>query len=232
MVEWAHHRDLLFSPMDSYQSVKPEGKVPLPLEFYLGTALGFFLASLWLNVSYGWVAGLYPIPVLAMMIVGFIIGKIRQRIQKHAQPQRLKYRRRLFLLLIFPLCALGPYCFMKIYYYVEAISLPVPAGWTRTSVDTTVLGMDNGAGFRIVIEGHDWEKELNFYRQYYESRGWIDQSERWITSKNSDGTAFTFRKKENRGWIYFGIEQRYSYVPFVDKQPRLETGRIVLFHKR
>jgi len=181
----------------------------MPLEFYLGTTLGFLLASLMLNASSGWLAGIYPIPVLVMSLVGFGVGKIRQKIwtKTIVSQHYLKYRRWIFFLLIWPLCVFGPYCGMKTYYWIKATTLPVPPGWTRTSVQTTVLGWDNGAGFRIQIEGHGENEALHFYRQYFEREGWTDQSHRWIMSSDPDKNTFTYGKARSHTRICFGIVQ-------------------------
>jgi len=197
-------------PMNAEQNATS----PLPLEFYLGTALGFLLASLMLNASYGGLAGLYPIPVLGMSLAGFIVGKIRQRFWKKTitSLQYFKYRFRFFVLLLL-CCALGPYCTMKTYYWVQATNIPVPPGWTRISVQTTVLGWDNGAGFRVRIEGHDTEGALQFYREYFEKKGWSDRSDRSIMSSGSRaGSAFTYGDARSSTWIYFGIRD-YQYQP-------------------
>ena len=184
------------------------------MEFYLGTALGFLLASLMLNATYGWLAGLYPIPVLVMSLVGFIVGKIRQRRWRKtiASPQYFKYRFWAFLVVLL-FCASGPYCVMKTYYWVQATTLPVPPGWTRTSIKTTVLGGDNGAGFQVRIEGYDTEEALQCYREHFEKKGWSDQSDRWIMSSGPrGGIAFTYGKTQSYTRIGFGIVD-YTYQP-------------------
>ena len=145
------------------------------MEFYFGTAVGFLLASLMLNATYGWAAGIYPIPVLVMSIVGFIVGKVRQRFWTVAMYSRryFKYRRWIFLSIWF-LCALGPYCGMKTYYVSKAATLPIPSGWTRTEFQTAVLSWDSPPGFYIRIErdGANADNALGFYQQYFESKGW------------------------------------------------------------
>ena len=185
-------------------STEQNTKSWIPLEFYLGTALGFLLASLMLNATYGWASGLYPIPVLVTAIVGFIVGKIRQGIGKKtiASQRYFKYRLRSFLVICL-LCALGPYCVMKTYYWVQATILPVPPGWTRTSVRATVLGWDNEAGFFIKIEGQGEQEALQFYRQYFEKNGWVSPSA--ITTcppANSNTVDFSYVDQKRHRSIY------------------------------
>lgn len=190
---------------------KPEKWLAVSTEFYIGTALGFLLASLMLNASSGWAAGIYPIPVLFMMSLGWGVGLIRRVIWKRpvVSMEQAKRRQRLFLWLILPLCIFVPYLGMKTYYGVSAILTPTPPDWTRTSVETTVLGWDNGAGFRIWIEGHNEEAALQFYRQHFEQRGWVDQSASWSLSANKNGTAFTYGHAIWHGRVYFGASEYY-----------------------
>jgi len=192
-------------------STEQNTKSWIPLEFYLGTALGFLLASLMLNATSGWASGLYPIPVLVTAIVGFYCGKNRQRTQKQtiASPRYFKYRFSIFFVICL-LCALGPYCVMKTYYQVQAAILPVPPGWTQTSVQTTVLGWDNGAGFFIRIEGYGEQEALQFYRQHFEEKGWSDHSDKWVANKI--GSKFVYGKTGSYTRIAFGIVD-YMYKP-------------------
>ena len=142
-----------------------------------------------------------------MSLTGFVVGKIRQTIwtKTIGSHSYIKYRHWTFFLLFWLLCAFGPYLVMKTYYWIEATALPVPPGWTLTRVQTTVLGWDNGAGFHIRIEGHDANEALQFYRQYFEEKGWSDQSDRWAWSADSNGTEFTYGKVKGFTKISFGI---------------------------
>ncbi len=168
-----------------------------------------------LNASHGWLSGLYPIPVASMMFVGFVAGIIRQRIflnQSLSQNYR-RFRRILFLCVIWPLCALGPYVGMKTYYYVQAVSVPLPPGWVRTSVQTTVLGWDNGSGFGIRIEGHGENKAIQFYRDHFEKDGWIGQSTGKPTFAGSKGVEFIYYRPQNKSGVRFGIaDWGFGYV--------------------
>ena len=184
------------------------------MEFYFGTAVGFLLASLMLNATYGWAAGVYPVPVLVMSLVGFIVGKIRQRFWTVAMYSRryFKYRRWIFLLL-WLLCALSPYCGMKTYYLVNAAALPIPPGWTRTEFQTAVLSYDSPPGFYVRIEryGNNVDNPLDFYRQYFESKGWSSEGVRGKEETFDQGTHVYYRKSWSHGILIRLYDGRYEY---------------------
>ena len=197
----------------------------IPIEFYIGVALGFLLASLMLNATCGWGAGLYPIPVLVMTTAGVIVAIVRRILRKDTDKSKryFIYRWRVFVPLIWPLCIFGPYLGMKAYYTVEATTLPIPPGWTRIKVQTTVLGWDNGAGYYIRIEGEGVKDALKFYRNYFEKKGWSDNSDKWYMATYQKGTSFLYGKPGNRTRIAFGIhpieykpdDKRIIYLNFL-----------------
>jgi hypothetical protein len=189
-----------------------KAKLPLPLEFYLGIALGFLLASLMLNASCGWLAGLYPIPVLVMAFVGFIAGKIRQRLRTKTITSQRYFNFRFWIFLVVTLfCILGPYCVTKTYYWNQAANIPIPPGWTRTSMGTSVLGWDNGAGWGIQIEGYGEKEAFQFYRQYFEEKGWSDISSEWVREGNkyTYDEEFVFGKTGSYSQIWGSIPSMY-----------------------
>jgi hypothetical protein len=176
-------------------------RFPFSLEFCVGTAIGFLLASLMLNASYGWSAGIYFVPVVVFALLGLIVGFIRKKMGKKTilSGHQWIWCKMACVLAVWIICALGPYLFMKGFYFISAVDMPVPTGWKRVSIQTTVLGMDNGAGYHITLEGEgDIKEALQFYCQFLESEGWFDCTQDYNDYvSNAPGYIFTYKKERD-----------------------------------
>jgi len=189
-------------------STLPTFRVNHPWEIYFGVAIGCLMAS-WIAVaSYGWGLFAWPVLVLIALVPCVLIYLVRIFV-KRASKSRVASRKEkfrvftIFLLIVWPTCALLPVLCYWVPLRVQLWSVPVYDEWTKTKSEIVLFGYDDGRSCSATMTGYSNPKMVfRYYEQWLvESNGY----DRVAHSSNQD-----FIQASRGGGDYQHVSRLYS----------------------
>ena len=152
----------------------------------LGISIGLALHSLVIVLCSVWFALLFGIPLLASLLVGFLIAAaIVDFIPRSA---RLHPVTVVILLILIPVAAYSPFKGTEILLQLQADRFTIPEGAVIQRRSTKVLYMDGDPGFRMSCASNLTPDEiLAFYESKLTSEGWtLSRDYRLKTNTNQN----------------------------------------------
>jgi len=228
-------------------STLPTFRVNYPWEIYFGVSIGCLMAS-WIAVaSYGWGLFAWPVLVLIALAPCVLIYLVRLFVKKASQsrePSRKEKFRvlKIFLLIVWPTCALLPILCYWVPLRVQLWSVPEYDEWAKTKSEVVLFGYDDGRSCSVTMMGYSNPKMVfRYYEEWLESNGYdrIPPLYPQVDNRRSSeygGVQYMVRRYSKKGTGGATLSLKYPLVPYTGNREVIDTQRkselLIIFTKR